>query len=82
MSKLCAWLLAAWPFLAFMAWTVGWLVTDALRERRHARAAARACREIRQMRSTLRPAPGRHNKRVRIVIHNGAPGYAVVRDGL
>lgn len=81
MSKLCAWLLAAWPFLTFMAWTVWWLVTDALRERRLARAAARACQEIRQMRSTLLTAPSRHNKRVHIVIHNGAPGYAEVRDG-
>lgn len=78
MSKLCAWLLAAWPFLTFMAWTVWWLVADALRERRHARAAAQV---VRQLRSAVLSGPGRHNKRVLVVAHNGMRGHAEVLDG-
>jgi threonine/homoserine/homoserine lactone efflux protein len=41
MSKLCTWLLAAWPFLAYLAWTGWWLITDARRERKRAQVASR-----------------------------------------
>ena len=49
MQKLCVWLLTASPFLAFYVWAGWWLITDALRERRRARAAAIDCLSRRSM---------------------------------
>jgi len=40
MSGLWVAVLAPLPFHAFVFWAIGWLVVDALRERRIARAAA------------------------------------------
>jgi hypothetical protein len=39
MHKWCVVLLAMSPYLAFFAWFVWWLITDAVRERRRARHA-------------------------------------------
>lgn len=41
MDKVWVVLLAGSPFWAFLLWTAWWLVSDALGERRRARAAAR-----------------------------------------
>lgn len=40
MSKLWVIVLATLPFQVFIIWAVGWLVVDALRDRRTARTAA------------------------------------------
>lgn len=45
MEKVWVVLLAGSPLWAFLLWTAWWLVSDALRERRRARAAARFAKQ-------------------------------------
>lgn len=72
MSKLLAWLLAAWPFLAYLAWTAWWLISDALQDRRQARTAAQETQSVsipaRRSPQESLPQP---TERVRVLIHSG-----------
>jgi hypothetical protein len=72
MSKLFTWLLAAWPFLAYLGWTVWWFINDALQDRKQARAAAQ---EAQQASILPRRSPHEGQRRptepVHVLIHNG-----------
>jgi len=70
MSKL----LAAWPFLAYLAWTVWLLITDAIGDRQRARMAAQEVRQaLGASRCSVQTGPQEQRERVCIVIHSGMP---------
>jgi threonine/homoserine/homoserine lactone efflux protein len=72
MSKLFTCLLAASPFLAYLAWAAWWLITDALQDRKQARTAAQEAQPASTLaRRSTQQGQQEPTERVHVLIHSG-----------